>query len=101
MLKGAFNQGLKGAFYQGLKGAFNQGLKGAFYRVLNGDVNKRLKGAFYQGLKRAFNQIVITEMKRLSIDPQIKSAHCRYRDSSIGIMSIQQKRTQISLYLKI
>ena len=28
-------------------------------------------------------------MKRLSIDTQIKSVHCRYRDQVIGIMSIQ------------
>ena len=32
------------------------------------------------------------EMKRLSIDPQIKSAHFEYRNQAFGIMSIQHKR---------
>ena len=41
------------------------------------------------GLKGAFIRGEITEMKRLSIYPQIKSAHSGYRDKAIGFMSIQ------------
>ena len=33
----------------------------------------------------------ITELKRLSNDPQIKSAHSEYRNQAIGIISIQLK----------
>ena len=36
----------------------------------------------YSRLKGAKGEM--TEMKRLSINPQIKSAHCRYRDQTIG-----------------
>ena len=33
----------------------------------------------------------ITEMKKLTIDPQIKSVHSGYQDMKIGILNIQQK----------
>ncbi len=39
-------------------------------------------------------------MSRLSIDPQIKSAHSGYRDQAIGIMSIQCKSSQLGICLE-
>ena len=35
-------------------------------------------------------------MKRLSNDPQIKSAHTGHRDQAIGIMNIEHKSSQLS-----
>ena len=35
------------------------------------------------------------------IDPQIKSAHSLYQDQGIGIMSFQQKSSQLRTFLQI
>ena len=47
-----------------------------------------------QGFEGALIRRRMTEMKRWSIDPQIKSSHSGYRDQTIRIMSIHDTRSQ-------